>query len=238
MKKITAFALTLMLFFTFAACKRDTQTSGNIAEATDTPTAVVTATTKPTARPTEKPTPRPTEKPTPTPIPTPKPAPKPTEKPTPKPTEDPNAKKKALIDAENSRYEKEVTEIKELSNAQIQACLATATRLMNQGGVYSLSNLYPESYYQRQISALNDDISDLNEQIALYSSDTSGAYSLKVMELERRRSDLFEKRSQIQYLIEASKYVSQAEEPEQRQEFQLDVAYQKHIENISEINNA
>ena len=83
MKKITAFALTLMLFFTFAACKRDTQTSGNIAEATDTPTAVVTATAKPTARPTEKPTPRPTEKPTPTPIPTPKPAPKPTEKPVP-----------------------------------------------------------------------------------------------------------------------------------------------------------
>lgn len=83
MKKITAFALTLMLFFTFAACKRDTQTSGNIAEATATPTAVVTATAKPTARPTEKPTPRPTEKPTPTPIPTPKPAPKPTEKPVP-----------------------------------------------------------------------------------------------------------------------------------------------------------
>lgn len=240
MKKITAFALTLMLFFTFAACKRDTQTSGNISEATATPTAVVTATTKPTAKPTEKPTPRPTEKPTPvpTPKPTAKPTPKPTEKPTAKPTEDPNAKKKALIDAENSRYEKEVTEIKELSNAQIQECLATATRLMNQGGVYSLSNLYPESYYQRQISALNDDISDLNEQIALYSSDTSGAYSLKVMELERRRSDLFEKRSQIQYLIEASKYVSQAEELEQRQEFQLDVAYQKHIENISEINNA
>ena len=91
MKKITAFALTLMLFFTFAACKRDTQTSGNIAEATDTPTAVVTATTKPTARPTEKPTPRPTEKPTPvpTPKPTAKPTPKPTEKPTPKPTEKP-----------------------------------------------------------------------------------------------------------------------------------------------------
>lgn len=91
MKKITAFALALMLFFTFAACKRDSQTSGNIAEATATSTAVVTATTKPTARPTEKPTPRPTEKPTPvpTPKPTAKPTPKPTEKPTPKPTEKP-----------------------------------------------------------------------------------------------------------------------------------------------------
>lgn len=87
MKKITAFALTLMLIFTLAACKNDTQTSGNIAEATATPTAVVTATTKPTAKPTEKPTPRPTEKPTP--VPTPKPTPKPTEKPTPKPTEKP-----------------------------------------------------------------------------------------------------------------------------------------------------
>lgn len=91
MKKITAFALTLMLIFTLAACKNDTQTSGNIAEATATPTAVVTATAKPTARPTEKPTPRPTEKPTPvpTPKPTAKPTPKPTEKPTPKPTEKP-----------------------------------------------------------------------------------------------------------------------------------------------------
>lgn len=87
MKKITAFALTLMLIFTLAACKNDTQTSGNIAEATATPTAVVTATTKPTAKPTEKPTPRPTEKPTP--VPTAKPTPKPTEKPTPKPTEEP-----------------------------------------------------------------------------------------------------------------------------------------------------
>lgn len=87
MKKITAFALTLMLIFTLAACKNDTQTSGNIAEATTTPTAVVTATTKPTAKPTEKPTPRPTEKPTP--VPTAKPTPKPTEKPTPKPTEEP-----------------------------------------------------------------------------------------------------------------------------------------------------
>lgn len=88
MKKITAFALTLMLIFTLAACKNDTQTSGNIAEATATSTAVVTATAKPTARPTEKPTPRPTEKPTPvpTPKPTAKPTPKPTEKPTPKPT--------------------------------------------------------------------------------------------------------------------------------------------------------
>lgn len=91
MKKITAFALTLMLIFTLAACKNDTQTPGNIAEATATPTAVVTATTKPTAKPTEKPTPRPTEKPTPvpTPKPTAKPTPKPTEKPTPKPTEKP-----------------------------------------------------------------------------------------------------------------------------------------------------
>lgn len=110
-----------------------------------------------------------------------------------KPAEDKNKKYQAEIEAENERHEKVIDEANRYCDMLVEANEERIQDLRWNYDVYSGS----QSQYNREMSALDEEIDKTQRRIGLLSRDTSGIYRKEIERLEAELDDMLSEKTEL-----------------------------------------
>ncbi len=147
------------------------------------------------------------------------------------PAVDKAAEKQKEIEAENKRYEDDVSSITIPYDSEIRMKKANVQGLMQECGV---SYLNSESYYSSQYNSLQAQINQKSAQLA---SAEMGGRRMEAAQLQRELDDLYAQSEACLVLQQAAREQDRLYSLESEKQSVLDGAYREHQMRLAEIEN-